>query len=74
MDDEIKSGDLAQAAEHSLDKRAVGASSASVATKCPDCGNQEYFHVENHSLGGDPLFSDLHCSRCGAFVRTWNSV
>jgi hypothetical protein len=42
--------------------------------KCPRCGNTEVFHVENHSLSRDPLFSDLHCSRCGALVRHWNSV
>lgn len=40
---------------------------------CPNCGS-ETIETRNDSASGDPLFTDVHCAKCGRYLRPWNTV
>ncbi len=42
----------------------------SVPTTCPDCGSAE-FEMRNYSLLWHE--GDIHCARCGKFIRTFDA-
>jgi ribosomal protein S27AE len=39
-------------------------------TKCPDCGNDQ-FEMRNYSLMWHD--GDIHCARCGKFIRSFDA-
>lgn len=37
-------------------------------TVCPDCGSTEF--VMKNYFAGD---GDVHCAKCGRYIRMWNA-
>lgn len=39
-------------------------------TKCPECGSEE-FEMRNYSMMWHE--GDIHCAKCGEFIRTFDA-